>query len=913
MIQDSKQFLTNSRKSKILDEIINQFENCEEFIISVAFITFSGVVCILEVLRQLRAKGIKGKILTGCYLNFTEPKALKKLLEFDNIELKILNDENFHAKGFFFRNKDSWQIILGSSNLTQSALTINNEWNLLIKTSLADVTTQQILAEFDYLFDRAKYPSDILDEYIQIYQRASKLANTSIQRISHKIQPNKIQCEALESLRQLRDSGKNKALIISATGTGKTFLSAFDIASIKPKRCLFVVHRTNIAIKAQETFAKVISDKTLGLYTGGNKTSAEYLFATVQTLKNSKVLANFKSQEFEYIIIDEVHHAEAESYKKVLAHFTPKFLLGMTATPERSDVADIFKLFDYNIAYEIRLHQALEQDLLCPFHYFAVEDLYLESEEILAKNFAKLVSDVRVEHIIEKINFYGYSGQSRAALMFVSNVDEAKELATKLSNKGIKAKALSSQDSEQIRQTTIAQLESGELEIIVTVDIFNEGVDIPCINQIILLRPTQSAIVYIQQLGRGLRKYQDKKFVVILDFIANYTNNFLIAVALSGDNSYDKDELKKFVVSPNNYLAGKSTITFSSIAKEIIYKNIQKTNFSQLKNIKRDYTQLKKELGRIPSLVDFQHYNFISPEVILSTKDTYYDVLKAFKEDIINLDIRQYNILKFLSKEFTPAKRLYEILILEELFKSNSISISELETSLKASLVDFEKTSFTNALLHLSLQIFTINAGRQDYEPLISVNAQEVSLLVADLINKNSFLYKQIIDLIAYNKLIYARKYSQNKSHGLAMYAKYTKKEIAHLLNQDYTNGGVNLAGYRAFGSKALLFMTFDEYKKFGLYDNKFISQQAFSYYSRAAKTLDDPLEKALAENSYQSYVFARINKHDSYFFLGLVSKCLEAKEINASKKLVSYIFELEKPIPKEIWQYFTTIYKNKI
>ncbi|ORU24882.1 hypothetical protein ACC93_00745, partial [Francisella tularensis subsp. holarctica] len=147
------------------------------------------------------------------------------------------------------------------------------------------------------------------------------------------------------------------------------------------------------------------------------------------------------------------------------------------ATPERSDAADIFKLFDYNIAYEIRLHQALEQDLLCPFHYFAVEDLYLESEEILAKNFAKLVSDVRVEHIIEKINFYGYSGQSRAALMFVSNVDEAKELATKLSNKGIKAKALSSQDSEQIRQTTIAQLESGELEIIVTVDIFNEGVD----------------------------------------------------------------------------------------------------------------------------------------------------------------------------------------------------------------------------------------------------------------------------------------------------------------------------------------------------------------------------------------------------------------------------------------------------
>ncbi|APC90789.1 MULTISPECIES: DUF3427 domain-containing protein [Francisella] len=912
MIQDSKQFLTNSRKSKILDEIINQFENCDEFIISVAFVTFSGVVCILETLRQLRAKGIKGKILTGCYLNFTEPKALEKLLEFDNIELKILNDENFHAKGFFFRSKDSWQIILGSSNLTQSALTINNEWNLLFKTTLADITTQQILAEFDYLFAKAKYPSDILDEYIQIYQRASKLASTSIDRISHRIQPNKIQHEALESLQRLRDNGKNKALIISATGTGKTFLSAFDVARVKPKRCLFVVHRTNIAAKAKETFAEVISDKTLGLYTGGNKTSAEYLFATIQTLKNPKFLAIFKNQEFDYIIIDEVHHAEAESYKKVLAHFEPKFLLGLTATPERNDGADIFKLFDYNIAYEIRLHQALEQDLLCPFHYFAVEDLYLESEEILAKNFTKLVSDARVEHIVEKVNFYGYSGQARAALMFVSNVSEAKELATKLSDKGIKAKALSSQDSEQIRQTTIAQLESGQLEIIVTVDIFNEGVDIPCLNQIILLRPTQSVIVYIQQLGRGLRKYQGKKFVVILDFIANYTNNFLVTVALSGDNSYDKDELKKFVVSPNNYLAGKSTITFSNIAKEIIYKNIQKTNFSQLKNIKRDYAQLKKELGRIPSLVDFQQYNFISPAVILSTKDTYYDVLKAFKEDVTNLDIRQYNILKFISKEFTPAKRLYEILILEELLESKSMSISQLESVLRDKLPDFEKASFSNALLHLSLRIFTVNAGRQDYEPLISVNTHEVRLLVADLIIENRFLYNQIIDLIRYNKLIYTKKYSQNKSHGLAMYAKYTKKEIAHLLNQDYTNGGVNLAGYRAFGSKVLLFMTFDEGKKFGVYDNKFISQQAFSYYSKVAKTLNDPLEKALAENSYQSYVFARVNKQDSYFFLGLVSKCLEAKELNTSKKLVSYNFELEKPVPKQIWQYFKTIYKNK-
>ncbi|GMN89902.1 DUF3427 domain-containing protein [Francisella sciaenopsi] len=912
MPHDTKRFLTNSKSSKILTEIISQLEGCEEFVISVAFVTLGGVICILETLRQLNTQGVKGKILTGCYLNFTEPKALEKLMEFNNIELKVLSDDNFHAKGFFFRNKDSWRIILGSSNLTQSALTVNNEWNLLFETSNNDSTTEQVLAEFDYLFAKAKYARDIIQEYSQIHQQISSSIAT-YRFIETKISPNKVQQDALENLDRLRQQGKNKALIISATGTGKTFLSAFDVAKVKPKRCLFIVHRTNIAIKAKETFEKVIRDKTLGLYTGEVKDPADYLFATVQTLKNPKTLASFETNEFDYIIVDEVHHAEAQSYKKVLSHFKPKFLLGMTATPERSDNADIFKLFDYNIAYEIRLHQALEYNFLCPFHYFAIEDFYLESEQVFAKDFSKLISDQRVEHIIDKASFYGYSGKSRSALMFVSNVDEAVQLATKLSQRGIKAKALSSQDSERVRQETISELESRLLEIIVTVDIFNEGIDIPCVNQVILLRPTQSAIVYIQQLGRGLRKYKSKDFVVILDFIANYNNNFLIPVALSGDNSYDKDELKKFVVSPNNYLAGESTITFSNIAKEIIYKNIQRTNFSQLKNIKKDYVQLKKELGRIPRLVEFQQYNFISPEVILSTKDTYYDILQAFKEDVVSLDQRQYNILKFISKEFTPAKRLYEILTLEELLKSKTMSKTCLEAVLRDSLVDFDIISFANALEHLSLRIFTVNAGRADYEPLISVDGQEIKLLISDVIDESRFLYEQVKDLIDYNKKVFFEKYSLNKSHGLSLYAKYSKKEIAHLFNQDYANGGVNLAGYRSFEDKVLLFMTFDENKKFDIYDNKFLSKQTFSYYSKKGKTLDDRLEKALSQNQYKSYVFARVNKDNSYIYLGIVAKCLVAKEIIAEKKFVEYIFELEKPLTNEIWHYFKAVYKTKI
>lgn len=911
---DSKKFLTNSKKSKIVTELNDQLNNCDEFIISVAFVTFGGVLCILESLRQLQANNIKGKILTGCYLNFTEPKALDTLLEFNNIELKILDSENFHAKGFFFRNKQSWNVMLGSSNLTQSALTVNSEWNILFEANHNDEIILQALSEFNRLFSQAKWVSDFIDEYRYIHYKQQSLQ--TIQNIhlqNNEISPNKIQSEALDNLDALRNNNKDKALIISATGTGKTFLTAFDVAKVKPKRCLFIVHRTNIAIKAKETFAKVIKDKTLGLYTGDKKDSTEYLFATIQTLKNPKVLQSFLEREFDYIVIDEVHHAEAKSYKSVLDHFKPKFLLGMTATPERTDEADIFKLFDYNIAYEIRLHQALEEDLLCPFHYFAIEDFYIESEKSLAKDFSKLVDDNRIGHIIAKMNIYKFSGSSRSALMFVSNVNEAKQLALNLTQRGINAKALTSEDSEKSRADVIDQFESNQLEVIVTVDIFNEGIDIPCVNQVILFRPTQSAIVYIQQLGRGLRKYKDKHFVVVLDFIANYDNNFLIPVALSQNNSYDRDELKKFVVSPNSYIAGQSTITFTSIAKEIIYKNIQVTNFSQLKNIKRDYKQLKKELGRIPTLVDFQKYNFISPDVILSTKDTYYEVLISFKEDIAELSRRQYLVLKFVSKEFTPAKRLYEILILENLLVSNELETSQLESKLRESVSDFDIVSFNNALKHLSLEIFTVNAARQDYEPLISVSSGKVLFQTADLIKGSSLLESQLRDLIAYNKLVYLEKYSHHKRAGLSMYNKYSKKDIAHLLNQDYTNGGLNLAGYRAFDDKALLFMTFDENKKFTQHDNKFISSRVFTYYSKVGKSLNDELEKSLTKDIYTRYVFARTNKDDEYFYLGVVFECLGARELLEPKKMIEYTFELQYELPSEIWKYFTVIYKNKI
>ena len=251
-------------------------------------------------------------------------------------------------------------------------------------------------------------------------------------------------------------------------------------------------------------------------------------------------------KHFDYILIDEVHKAGASSYQKVIEYFNPKFLMGMTATPERTDDFNIYALFDYNIAYEIRLQEALEEDMLCPFHYFGVTDIEYNGETIDdATILSKLVADERVNHILDKIEYYGFSGETVKGLMFCSRKEEAAKLSLVLNEKGLRTVALTGDDSQEERVLRINQLENGKLDYILTVDIFNEGIDIPCINQVVMLRQTQSSIIFIQQLGRGLRKHDTKDYVTIIDFIGNYKNNYLIPVALSGDQSQNKDNIRR--------------------------------------------------------------------------------------------------------------------------------------------------------------------------------------------------------------------------------------------------------------------------------------------------------------------------------------------------------------------------------
>ena len=454
-----------SKGSKVLSEIIYELNKCEEFFISVAFITNSGILPLLETLKVLKKKGVKGKILTTDYLNFSEPKALKKLLEFPNIEMKLYSKENFHTKGYIFRYKDHYKLIVGSSNLTQTALTKNKEWNLKVSSLEEGSLTEGVISEFNQLWNDAdELTIKWIENYEGIYRKQVEFARKSkVPRLSqYKLKPNKMQVEAIQGLEKLRENGQNKGLLISATGTGKTYLSAFELRNYNPKRALFIVHREQIAKQALNSFSNVFGDtRSMGILSGTSKdVEKDFIFCTIQTLSKDEVLQSFGKNKFDYIIIDEVHKAGANSYQKIVNYFNPKFLLGMTATPERSDDFDIFKMFNYNIAYEIRLQQALEEDLLCPFHYFGVSDVTIDGIELDDKtDFKYLVAEERVKHIIDKINFYGYCGERVKGLIFCSDKKEAKELSDIFNKKGYKTVFLTGENSQEERETAIERLE----------------------------------------------------------------------------------------------------------------------------------------------------------------------------------------------------------------------------------------------------------------------------------------------------------------------------------------------------------------------------------------------------------------------------------------------------------------------
>lgn len=920
-IESSKNFqhrLLCNKDEKIITTLRKELKSCDEFIISVAFITEGGLALILEELKELENRNIKGKILTGDYLNFTEPKALKRLLNYKNIELKILSKEKFHAKGYFFRKDNLWTLVVGSSNLTQTALTINFEWNLKVNSLENGKIARDILSSFNDIFERLpKLDLEMIENYEKVYKLSKSYSKAQEKFQSplfkKEIIPNSMQKEALNNLIELRENEK-EGLLISATGTGKTYLSAFDVKKVKPEKMLFIAHRKTIIKKAKYTFESIISNKKMAIYGDEDISNADYIFAMVQTLNKKEHLERFPKDYFNYIIIDEVHHSGAKTYQSIINYFKPDFLLGMTATPERSDDFDIYGLFNHNIAYEIRLYDALRENLLCPFHYFGISDITVDGECIDGKTSIKnLTLDQRVDHIIEKSRYYGYSGEKLHGLMFVSRVEEANILSEKLNEKGIKSIALTGEYGDSARENAIEKLEKGEIEYLITVDIFNEGVDIPCVNQVILLRPTESSIVYIQQLGRGLRKNENKEFVVVLDFIGNYEKNFLIPTAISQNNSFDKDFMKRFILNGTNMIPGESSISFEEIVKERIFENINKTNFSTKKNIEHDFELLEKQLGRIPMLYDFFIRNMIEPSVILKFKKDYDSVLKALRPntEFGVLSELEKNFLTFLSSFFTPAKRVHEMVILQEGIKETKVSLEKIEDILeKEYKLKQQKENIENGLKHLSKEIFTSLSTMKGFETILEKidGEYQIDKNFKKGYENNKYFRDLIDDLIKYNLAYTERNYKQSGKDSIQKYKQYTKLEGFWQLNLDFNNG-YQVSGYMVFeeSKKVVMFVTMEDSS---IFDNKFLDQQRFPWFSKNNRCLSRnnnlTAEGKIAENYYTMEVFVKKSSGESFYYLGQAEKVLKAKECFTEKGIprVEYEIKLKSEVPKDLFDY---------
>lgn len=926
--------------TKVLSEIIRELKKCEEFYISVAFITSSGLVPLLETLKSLNDKGIKGKIITTDYLNFSEPKALKKLLSFSNIEVRVYDKENFHTKGYIFKYADYYKVIVGSSNLTQTALTKNKEWNLKVSSLDEGSLTQDVITDFNKLWNDA---NELTLEWIKTYEEIYKkqIEYTKKSKVpsikQYKLRPNKMQIAAINNLSKLHENNEHKALLISATGTGKTYLSAFELRNYNPKKTLFVVHREQIALQALESYKNVFGDsKTMGILSGSRKEiNRDIVFSTIQTLSKDDILHNFKKDEFDYIIIDEVHKAGAATYQKIVEYFTPDFLLGMTATPERSDDFDIFKMFNYNIAYEIRLKQALEEDLLCPFHYFAVSDIYVNGVLLTDKSdFKYLVSEDRVNHIIDKINFYGYCGDRVQGLIFCSDKHEAHELSDLFNQRGYHTLALTGDSSQKEREEAIERLEQKELEnsldYIFTVDIFNEGVDIPSVNQVVMLRPTQSSIIFVQQLGRGLRKNNSKEYVVVIDFVGNYDKNFLIPVALSGDRTFNKDTLRKYISEGSRVIPGCSTINFDEISKKKIFDSIDKVNFNDIKIIKESYKQLKLKIGRIPHLQDFDDYESIDPLRIFDNKSlgSYYVFLKKYEKDYtIELNDTEKLFLEFISRKLASGKRPHELILLKSILSGNN---NNLMTHLSKDLKELYNIDFTtltkNNVVNVMTNEFPTGSGKKTYAKCVFLKKDRNDYAVSDNFNellKNNDFKTIVSELIQFGISRYEKNYSNKYMNTcFELYQKYTYDDVCRILEWEKGEVPLNIGGYKFDKTTKTypIFVNYDKHEDINdtiNYEDRFISESKLIAISKSGRTAssDDVAQVYNAEKDNVSiYLFVRKNKDDKiskeFYFIGKIKAVGEPHEFtmkNTTKTAVEIQYQLLTPVRPDIYEYITS------
>ncbi len=870
-------FYTNYSETKFIDKLKKNIDTCNQFFFSVSFIKKPGLKLIAPNIEAAIARGAKGKIITSTYQNFTDIDSLTFFYDLQTrypdrftcrLDRDCFNDFSgnvvgFHSKGYLFEFADHTELLVGSSNITVYALLKNIEWDVLISDIEKNDTYEAAKAEFDYLWSKTlPLTKDLIDEYktrlfysIERWDMDYDIANSEVK-------PNYMQRRALKELNRIRAMGASRALVCASAGSGKTFMAAFDALNFNPKRLLYIVQEGSILMKSFETFQRVFgSDRTYGLYNADYKEfTADFVFSTNVTMANSLEL--FDKHTWDYIIIDECHHATAETYRKIINYFEPQFLLGITATPERMDGEDVFGLFDQNVPYELRLRDAIINGLVVPFRYYGIRDELIEYgiKQTKGHKFVEQFSDDKhCDFIHQMIEKHRIPGQKLKALAFCRDISHAIRMSQAMEDY-YKTRYLTGKNSvgERVRAYKDLQDDYADLEILFTVDILNEGVDIPGVNMVLFLRPTDSQTIFIQQLGRGLRNYEGKKYVTVLDFIGNdYKRSVQIAFALGSlsENFVVEKKLIAALVQDDFKSIGLSNygveIHLDDLSKKEVLSYIDEVNFNTKVYLQQDYQNFKKYIGSAtyPKHVDYLNNDY-APDLIkfmqskISGKKnySYYGFLKAIgEENLPAFNDRQEEFVKYIS-DMLPIVRQYEYLIIQSLvFNAGIAELKEIKHHLEVNIARFEQPAFEHALFYMLKSGF--------------FEKDEDVLMLKD-INLGVELDEYLRDLLEYGLGRYDIEFGDEQSQGkFKLWAKYTKSQVQQLL---LNNPGDIMLGTKIYDGIVYVYVTIvkgSSTKEELKYVDGYIDKNTFQWESVA--NISDKELNAL-KNSKRVYVFVR-------------------------------------------------------
>lgn len=904
------QIVTNQHRKTIKSRVIENLEEANQIDIAISYVVWSGLSLIFNDLKKF---GPDSRILITTEGYVTDPVSLRKLKEL-NLSVKIYNPldkeaKGFHLKSYYFSKEEDKTILIGSNNISARAFGLAHEMMVEIDSKEQGYIVSEYLKSFEELWnDDLSVPltDEFIDKYETLFYEKKRLENTfyEYKLLTEKIQPNYMQEKALIGLAECRENGGEKGLVIAATGTGKTYLAAFDVKNMNANKVLFLVHNRLILTNAIDTFKKVFPNHVILELKSSNLAemeTADLIFTTDKTA-HSYLLNKIGVNYFDYIIFDEAHRiGEDTYYQDLIGYFKPKFTLGITATPERTKDPDfLFKTFEYSVPYEIRLLDALNIQLVCPFVYYGLNI----DDRLLATN-EKFDYFELAKYIKEQIKDKKHYGKKLKALLFATTISEAKEISKYLNDVGFHSViAVSGESTQEDIEQSIASLKketSDSVEIICTVNKFNEGIDIPDINMIIMLRNTHSSIIYLQQLGRGLRRTVDPdKFVTVLDFIGNSNNNYSIAQVLTGNKTADKRELYKQLATDFVTVSPFVNVFIEEKAKDNILQSIS-NNFTVKSELNKKF---KDELSRfevIPTLKEMYNNPYLQELDLLQLLN------KSFYEAFDN-----YYDVKYKTPKNNLFLRHFFRLITQFIFRGyNEEQLSDYARLLKGQTIN-------NITL---IRILVAQQVRDGIPTAINSNYNKTTwgfidafILTSSGLSLNPDIIRKLKELNAYELFVehidLIEELAKLPSYKMGTFELVEKAEF--LFNSGSKDCYMNSVGELIDHEKKEVFSTIKITKGESFYANRVIDRRHIVYLTQYSKS-EEAANKKVKEFIDGNYIFNICAKfphlgytNTSYFNLGKLRISNVSDVFKNSERQYNHTitFELEEEIPQEFLMY---------